>query len=192
MTVQLLLWNKKNMHNVQMHCSGPNAQCAVWVVRWPCSQNGPVCYRAILCSPCSRYRAITMHLCQLQGYRKRINRSLWFETSQSGKTFVSAERLQEHKANMHSVEKVTLTCRVCKKDFQNGKIYKRHSITWNCLAPNAKGSLARKALSERIVRRYILSSWHSCSRYVIFLKKKLNPNGLPFRRQNLSSPKKHT
>ena len=31
------------------------------------------------------------------------------------KTFVSAERLQERKANMHVVDEVTLTCRVCKK-----------------------------------------------------------------------------
>ena len=25
-----------------MSVGTPNAQCALWVVRWPCSQNGPV------------------------------------------------------------------------------------------------------------------------------------------------------
>ena len=50
----------------------------------------------------------------------------------------------------------------CKKNFQNGKVLKDTiaSITSNCLALRTKMSLIQKALSERIVRRNILSSWH--------------------------------
>ena len=44
-----------------------------------------------------------------------------------GKTFVSGERLQEHKADMHVVDEVTLTCKVCKKEYQNARVFKRHS-----------------------------------------------------------------
>ena len=51
------------------------------------------------------------------------------------KTFVSPERLQEHKANMHTVDKLTLTCRVCKKNFQNSKVYKRHSHKYHLELP---------------------------------------------------------
>ena len=88
-----------------------------------------------------------------------------------GKTFVSGERLQEHKADMHVVDEVTLTCKVCKKDFQTPRFSRDTvaSITWNCLAPNAKGSLAQEALSEHIVRRNIQSSLHLCGSYVFFL-----------------------
>ena len=52
-----------------------------------------------------------------------------------GKTFVSAERLQEQKANMHTVDEITLTCRVSKKDFRNGKVYKRHSRKYHLELP---------------------------------------------------------
>merc|ERR1711978_466784 len=44
-----------------------------------------------------------------------------------GKTFISGERLQEHKATMHIVDQITLTCKVCEKDFQNARVFKRHS-----------------------------------------------------------------
>jgi len=52
-----------------------------------------------------------------------------------GTTFVSAEYLQEHKANMHRVVETTLTCRVCKKNFQNSKVYKRHSHKYHLELP---------------------------------------------------------
>ena len=70
-----------------------------------------------------------------------------------GKTFISGERLREHKAMVHVVDQVTLTCKVCKKEFQNARVFKRHS-----LVPNATGSLAQSALSESIVRRNTQSS----------------------------------
>ena len=65
----------------------PVAQCAVWTVRWPYSQNGPVYATGpyhvahvvdtgpYLC-PCSRHGAIIMPLCPLQGYHIRINQKL--------------------------------------------------------------------------------------------------------------------
>ena len=55
-----------------------------------------------------------------------------------GKTFVSGERLQEHKADMHVVDEVTLTCKVCKKDFQNVKVFKRHSRKYHLELPCSK------------------------------------------------------
>ena len=44
-----------------------------------------------------------------------------------GKTFISGERLREHKAMVHVVDQVTLTCKVCKKEYQNARVFKRHS-----------------------------------------------------------------
>ena len=52
-----------------------------------------------------------------------------------GKTFVSAEYLQEHKANMHIVVETIFTCRVCKRNFQNSKVYKRHSRKYHLELP---------------------------------------------------------
>ena len=41
--LRLLLWNNVSpFFLAQGHGDGNNAQCAFWVVRWPCSQNGPV------------------------------------------------------------------------------------------------------------------------------------------------------
>ena len=55
-----------------------------------------------------------------------------------GKTFISGERLREHKANIHVVDQVTLTCKVCEKDFQNAKVFKRHSRKYHLELPCSK------------------------------------------------------
>ena len=43
---------------------------ALWS-KWPC-----ICYRAILCSPCSRHRAMIMSLCLILGYGRGIIKAL--------------------------------------------------------------------------------------------------------------------
>ena len=44
-----------------------------------------------------------------------------------GKTFVSVERLNEHKALMHKTDAMMHICKICKKSFKNERIYKAHT-----------------------------------------------------------------
>ena len=52
-----------------------------------------------------------------------------------GKTFVSAERLGEHKSIMHTIEEMTLSREVCKKKFRNNKVFKAHSRNYHLELP---------------------------------------------------------
>ena len=44
-----------------------------------------------------------------------------------GKTFVSLERVNEHKALMHKTDAIMHNCKICKKSFKNERIYKAHT-----------------------------------------------------------------
>ena len=44
-----------------------------------------------------------------------------------GKTFVSLERVNEHKALIHKTDAIMHNCKVCKKSFKNERIYKAHT-----------------------------------------------------------------
>ena len=52
-----------------------------------------------------------------------------------GKTFVTPERLREHKANMHKIDQITFSCKNCDKMFQNRRLFKAHSRKYHLELP---------------------------------------------------------
>ena len=52
-----------------------------------------------------------------------------------GKTFVTPERLREHKANMHKIDQGTFSCTKCDKMFQNKALFKTHSCKYHLELP---------------------------------------------------------
>ena len=52
-----------------------------------------------------------------------------------GKTFVTPERLREHKANMHKIDQITYSCKNCDKMFQNKGLFKTHSRKYHLELP---------------------------------------------------------
>ena len=74
-----------------------------------------------------------------------------------GKTFVSLERVNEHKALIHKTDAIMHNCKICKKSFKNERIYKAHTKSNHLNLPCSmcdKKFCSRRALNNHNKKKH--------------------------------------